>query len=383
MFRHDILYDLIAFQAVLFLIALSNTWLMRRARRHKPPAVWPRVSLLVPARDEEANIGRCATSLLAQEYPDFEVLALDDHSTDRTPLILEELTHVDERLRVLRGRPVPDGWLGKNWACAQLAEQATGELLLFTDADTAHRPHALRGMVTALLGERADLLTGFPRQETRTAGEQLIVPFFFWIVYCFTPLALAYRMRRPAIATAVGQALLFRRAAYAAIGGHAAVRGGIVEDITLARRVVAGGYRWRMTRLTDLIACRMYDGGRAAADGLAKNLFAVFGFRVLPYLFAWGWLVLLCLKPWLDLALYAAGRPIGVPLAAVLPCIGLALALWLFVYCQLGAPLRAAVAYPVSAVVMGAVALRALWLGLRGRLVWKGRGLGRPRVRMF
>lgn len=383
MFRHDLIYDLIAFQAVLFLIALSNTWLMRRTRRHPPPAIWPRVSLLVPARDEEANVGCCVASLLAQEYPDFEVLALDDHSTDRTPCILEELAQRDGRLRVLSGRPVPDGWLGKNWACAQLAEQATGELLLFTDADTAHQPQALREMAAALLGEGADLLTGFPRQETRTAGEQLIVPFFFWIVYCFTPLALAYRLRRPAIATAVGQALLFRRAAYEAIGGHAAVRGNIVEDITLARRITAGGYRWRMARLTDLITCRMYHGGRAAADGLAKNLFAVFGFRVLPYLFAWGWLVLLCLKPWLDLALYAAGRPIGVPLAAVLVCIGLALALWLFVYRQLGAPPRAAMAYPVAAAVMGAVALRALWLGLRGRLVWKGRGLGRPRVRVF
>ena len=383
MFQHDLIYDLIAFQAVLLLIALSNAWLMRRARRHAPPAVWPRVSLLVPARDEEANVGRCVASLLAQQYPDFEVLALDDHSTDQTLAILEALGHDGGRLRVLRGRPVPDGWLGKNWACAQLAEQATGELLLFTDADTAHQPHALRQMVAALLGERADLLTGFPRQIVASVGEQLIVPFFFWIVYCFTPLALAYRLRRPAVATAVGQAMLFRRAAYEAGGGHAAVRGGIVEDITLARRVVAGGGRWRMARLGDLIACRMYHGGRAAADGLSKNLFAVFGFRVLPYLFAWGWLVLLCLKPWLDLALYAAGRPIGVPLAAVLACIGLALALWLFVYHQLGAPLRAAVAYPVAAAVMGAVALRALWLGLRGRLVWKGRGLARPRVRVF
>jgi hypothetical protein len=161
------------------------------------------------------------------------------------------------------------------------------------------------------------------------------------------------------------------------------VSGSIVEDITLARRVVAGGHRWRMARLSDLIACRMYHNGRAAADGLAKNLFAVFGFRVLPYLFAWGWLALLCLKPWFDLALAAAGQPIGVPLYILLICIGLGLALWLFVYWQIGAPLRAAVAYPVAAAVMAAVALRALWLGLRGRLVWKGRGLGRPRVRLF
>ena len=183
MFQHSLIYDLIAFQAVLWLIALSNTWVLRRARRHAPPAHLPRVSVLVPARNEEANIERCVASLLAQDYPDFEVLVLDDESTDGTGCILARLAAADPRLRVLSGRPLEAGWRGKNWACAQLAAQANGELLFFTDADTHHQPQTLRAFATALIGEGADLLGGFPRQEVETLGEQFIVPFFLSLIH--------------------------------------------------------------------------------------------------------------------------------------------------------------------------------------------------------
>jgi chlorobactene glucosyltransferase len=383
MWRHDLIYDLIGFQLALLVIALSNTWVLRRARRHAPPSRWPRVSVLIPARNEERNIERCVTSLLAQDYPDFEVLVLDDESTDRTPELLCGLAAGDRRLRVLAGQPLPLGWLGKNWACAQLSEQASGELLFFTDADTWHQPQALRAFAAALEGEAADLMSGFARQEVQTPGEKLIVPFFSWVIYCFTPLWLAYRLRLPALSTVVGQALMFRRAAYEAIGGHGAVRAAITEDLELARRVKAGGYRWRMLHIADLVSCRMYRGGGEAIAALSRNLFAAFGFRLFLFLFAWGWLLVLFLKPFLDLALYALGRPIGAPLAAVLACIGLALILWLFVYRQLRLPLAPVLVYPLTVLIMAGVALRSLWLALSGRLIWKGRALVRPRLRLF
>ncbi|MDX9832829.1 MAG: glycosyltransferase, partial [Anaerolineae bacterium] len=177
---HDPIYDILIFQAILIAIVLSNTRTMRRALRHPAPARFPRVSILVPARNEERNVERCIRSLLAQDYSDFEVLALDDESTDRTRAILEALAGCDARLKVLAGRPLEAGWSGKNWACAQLAAQAAGDLLFFTDADTFHRPGAVRAVVTAMEGERADLMSGFPRQEVLTWGEKLLVPFFSW-----------------------------------------------------------------------------------------------------------------------------------------------------------------------------------------------------------
>lgn len=383
MFQHDLIYDLIAFQLVLLLIAASNTWTLRRARRHAPPPRFPRVSVLIPARNEESNIERCVTSLLAQDYPDFELLVLDDESIDRTRAILDRLAGCDSRLQVLAGRPLEPGWLGKNWACAQLVARADGDLLFFTDADTHHQPHTLRAFVTALEGEEADLMGGFPRQEVGTWGEKFIVPFFSWVIYCFTPLALGYRLRSPAISTAVGQALLFRRAAYEGIGGHRAVRDTIVEDLELARRIKAHGYAWRMMRITDLVSCRMYRGGEEAAAALSRNLFAAFDFRVAPYVFAWAWLLVMFLKPFIDLGLYALGEPLGVPPAAVLTCIGLALMLWVIPYHQLGLPVWLAPLYPVTMLIMEFVALRSLWLGLRGRLTWKDRAIVRPRLRLF
>jgi chlorobactene glucosyltransferase len=381
--RHDLIYDLIAFQLVLILIALSNAGVLRRARRHAPPQRLPKVSVLVPARNEEGNIERCVRSLLDQDYPDFEVLVLDDESTDRTRTILESLAGSNARLRVLDGQPLEEGWVGKNWACRQLAAQAASELLLFTDADTFHRPQALRVLVTAMEGEQADLMGGFPRQEVLTPGEKLIVPFFSWVIYSFTPLTLGYRLKLPALSTAVGQVLMFRRTAYQGIGGHQAVRSSIVEDLALARRVKALGYRWRMMQVTDLVSCRMYRSGRAACAGLSKNLFAAFDFRLVPYLFAWAWLAVLFWKPLADLAAYALGRPLNAPLAAILSCIGLALVLWLIPYRQLGLPLWPAACYPVTLFSMEIVALRSLYLGVAGRLTWKGRSLILPRLRLF
>lgn len=380
---HDPIYDILVFQAILIVIVLSNARTMRRALRHPAPVRFPRVSILVPARNEERNIERCIRSLLAQDYADFEVLALDDESTDRTRAILQALARCDARLKVLDGRPLEAGWSGKNWACAQLAARAAGDLLFFTDADTFHRPEALRAVVTALEGERADLMSGFPRQEVLTWGEKLLVPFFSWVMYTFTPLALAYRVNLPAMACAIGQMLLIRRAAYQETGGHQAVRSSIPEDLALARRFAAMGYRWRMMEVVHLISCRMYRSGGEAYAGFAKNLFAAFGFRLAPYLFGWLWLMVLFLTPVYDLGRYALGLELDVPLVAVLGCIALALALWLLSYRRLGLPLAPAALYPLTLLVMEVVAFRSMWLSLTGGLTWKGRALASPRARLW
>jgi chlorobactene glucosyltransferase len=159
------------------LILLDNIWITRRARRHLPPGIFPTVSILVPARNEERKT-TCVQSLLAQNYPCFEVLVLDDQSGDGTLGILKRIAATQSGLQVLEGEPPAENVVGKSWACSQLALQARGELLLFTDADTCHSPDMLRGVVTALIGDHADLLTGYPRQEVHSWGERLLVHFF-------------------------------------------------------------------------------------------------------------------------------------------------------------------------------------------------------------
>jgi len=372
------------FLGVLLLIALSNLLALRRLGRYPLPAHLPRVSILLPARNEERVIEACVRSLLAQDYPDFEVLVLDDGSTDGTGGLLAGLAETDDRLRLLSDSPLPEGWLGKHWACQQLADAATGDLLLFTDADTVHHPQALRAGVAALLAEEADLVSGFLHQRLLTWGERLTVSTIFWCFFSFLPLALAHRVRAPGLSLTNGQWMLFRRSAYEEVGGHAAVRQSPIDDIALGRQVKAKGLRWRVVDVGDFVSCRMYPGFRAAVEGFTKNLFAVFDFRLAEYLFVWVWLALITVEPLAVLASWplGVGRTIFVPWLAAL-AVAEMLALWGIAMSRLRFPRYLALLYPVSILLLVFIAFRSMVWTATGRATWKGRPLPRQRVRML
>jgi chlorobactene glucosyltransferase len=378
-FTHGAIVSIIYFQVVLLVILLSNISILRRARPKDKPHDFPHVSILVPARNEERNIDRCIQSLLELDYPSYEVFALDDQSKDGTLAKLERIASTQPRLKLLVGTPPPEGSAGKNWACTQLANQAQGDLLLFTDADTVYQPQALRIIVSSLLSQTADMLTGFPLQHVRTWGERLLVPFFSWAALCFTPLWLAYRLRLPALSIAVGQMMLFRREAYQGIGGHKNLGAVIVDDLALARRIKAAGLRWRVMSVTDLITCRMYHGSREAFDGFSKNLFASFDFHMAAFLFVYIWLAMVFLEPLIVLTALALGHAETAKLSELIICIGLSWLLWLVAYLETKIPLYLGILYPVTILANEAAAFQSLRLSLIGRLSWKGRQLDRPK----
>ncbi len=372
------------FLGILLLIALVNLLALRRLGTYPLPPHFPRVSILLPARNEEAVIGDCVRSLLAQDYPDFEVLVLDDGSTDGTGAVLAALARTDARMRVLAGRPLPEGWLGKHWACQQLADAATGDLLLFTDADTVHHPQALRAGVAAMLAERADLMSGFLRQRLLTWGERLTVPAIFWCFFSFLPIPLAHLIRAPGLSLTNGQWMLFRRAAYQAVGGHEAVRQSPIDDIALGRRVKAKGLRWRVVDAGDYVSCRMYSGFRAAVEGFTKNLFAVFDFRLGEYLFVWIWMLLVTVEPLMVSVLWPLGLARSVfALWPALLAVGEMLALWGIAMARLRFPRYLTFLYPVSMVLLAFVAFRSLLWTATGRATWKGRRLPRQRMKIL
>jgi chlorobactene glucosyltransferase len=370
---YDLIIHLIIFQGIILVIILWNMRLTRLIRKDPLPDLPPSVSILVPARDEEDNIRACIESLLVQEYPDYEVLALDDQSTDQTSDILHEIAHQHPRLKILDGQPNPAGHPGKNWACTQLARQARGDILFFTDADTVHEPLTLATAVAGMEANKADLLTGYPRQIVKTWGERLLVPFFSWIILAFFPLGLAYRLKSPIFTNAVGQMILIKSDVYRSIGGHEAVNSSIVDDLSLARRIHQSGYRWRVIHAADLITCRMYRTSRQALEGFSKNLFAAFEFRLLPFLFSFAWLGLMFLEPLVLAFLIGIGISLQTPLWILVLCIFLSLLIWLISYWNLGLPLWLALIYPATVLTNGFTALRSLWLSLTGNLVWKGR----------
>ena len=238
------------------------------------------VSILVPARNEALNIERCVRSLLRQEYASFEILVLDDGSTDATAELLGHLLlESGGKMRVVQGEPLPDGWHGKAWACFQLGRLAKGELLLFTDADTWHEPDALRRTVGAMEESGADMLSLMPRQELVSFWEKLVVPLIHVILMCYLPLRLVRTSRKAAFCFANGQYILFRREFYDRINGHASVRDAIVEDVWLCKNVKKGGGRVVAFNGTDVVSCRMYRSFREIWEGFSKNLFAALGYN--------------------------------------------------------------------------------------------------------
>lgn len=379
----------VAFAVCLVFIGLGNWRRLRRLDRYPPSPAEPRVSVLVPARNEERHIRDCVASLLAQDYGNLEVVVLNDHSTDRTAAILAELQHEGPpaaagRLRVLEGADLPEGWLGKHWACQQLAGAATGELILFTDADTRHGPASVRRGVAALAAEAADLLTALPYEETVTWAEKLIVPVVPWSILTFLPLAVAYRTRSPAFSATIGQYMLFRKSAYDAIGGHAAVAADPVDDIALGRRIKAQGLRWRVADATRDVRCRMYHNAREVFEGFSKNLFASFGNRVLPFLFVWLWLEVVYLLPVGVLLARLFGAPVpGSDVGLALAGVAAGLASWGMSHLRFGFPARLIPFYPLTMLLALAIALRSVALVRRGRTTWKGRTLAQQPVRWW
>jgi chlorobactene glucosyltransferase len=370
---------IIVFLALGLLTAISNLLSIRRFDQYPRAAVFPRVSVLIPARNEAATIEACVRSLLEQDYPDFEVLVLDDHSEDDTRLILTRLARTSNRLRVLDGQPLPENWLGKHWACHQLAQAATGELLLFTDADTRHAPSMLRDSVSALLAERADLVTAFPREEAVTWGEKLIIPVIGFGIFSFLPVTLARWLGWAGLSVTIGQFMLFRRSAFEAIGGYASVRDHLVDDVMLGRRILQRGFTWRLMDGTQHVSCRMYRGFWQAVDGFTKNIFAFFDYRLSLFVIAWAWMAVTFLVPPFVLAARLLDFP-SIPYPYTLAWVAVfeSLLLWGLAYQRFRFPLYLVFLYPISFGLFVLIALRSLVFTLLGQSTWKGRELIRP-----
>jgi hypothetical protein len=236
-----------------------------------------RVSVLVPARDEADRIGPCVRALLASRDVDFELLVLDDGSTDGTADVVAAAADGDPRVKVLRGAPLPDGWLGKPHACAQLADAASGDVLVFVDADVVVAPDGLAATVALLRDSPFDLVCPYPRQVAEGPGPRLVQPLLQWSWLTFLPLRVAERWPRPSLVAANGQLAACTAAAYRRAGGHAAVRDQVVEDMELGRAFVRAGLRAGVVDGTDVATCRMYADWDEVRDGYTKSLWAAFG----------------------------------------------------------------------------------------------------------
>lgn len=375
-------YRLLIFVSVQLIITVSNVLLLRRLSSYQLGSWRPRVSILIPARNESETIGRCITSLLEQDYGDFEVLVLDDHSEDGTGIVIAKFA--DRRLRVIKGLPLPEGWTGKTWACQQLADAATGELLLFTDADTVFRSDTLRRSVAVMAVTNADLVTAIIHNSVPTIGEKITVPFLFWAIMSILPLGIAYRWRKSqALVAANGKFMLFRKLSYQLIGGHREVRTEAAEDIALARRIKKEGMKWRMIDATDCISTRMYRGFVSAWQGFSKNFFAIFDYRLIPALFVWCWMLLITWQPLIEAAMGVVRLNFNGQFYAAVVTILFAVIIWSVVAVKVKLPIKIVFLYPLAMTVASGLGFASIVLTVLGKTSWKGRMLPRRRIKFF
>ena len=362
--------------------AVANYFTVRRFDQYPEAGEFPFVSVLVPARNEAINIETCVTSLLAQDYPAFEVIVLNDNSTDDTARVLASLAPTDDHLRVLKGSPLPEGWLGKHWACHQLDQAARGELILFTDADTRHAPDMLRASVSAFIAEKADLLTAFPHEEVVSWGERLLVPVIGFGIFTFIPIWLVQKLRWPALSITIGQFMLFRRSSYDAVGGYEAEKMEVVDDLCLGRRIITSGREWRLLNGTRHVSCRMYRGFWEAVGGFSKSLFAVFDYRIIPYLLGWLVVGVAFLEPVVALVSRWVHYPMtSMPLEYAAISVVISIVLWMVAYRRFHFPAYLVFYYPLSLVLFLAIVARSFFQTATGTATWKVRVLDRVAMR--
>jgi chlorobactene glucosyltransferase len=367
-------------------------WLIARAfqQRHFLPNLKPaelpsseqapKVTVIVPARDEAANIERCLRSFVAQTYPQssLRIVVIDDHSRDRTLAIATALAQHLPQLTVLRSPPLPPHWVGKSHACwiGARAVEATAEWLCFVDADVWAEPALIASAIAAAATQGLDLLSLAPRQELQSFAERLVMPCGLYLLGFCQDLR-TVQARNSAEVTATGQFMLVRRACYEAIGGHAPVRGAICEDLMLARLLKRSGAHALLQDGRQLLATRMYRGWSTLWIGIAKNLSEMLGgplrtiaIAAIAVVLAWAaWLI-----PLIDGSNCAAGNW-GSCVALIPASLGSAAAFGLHIAgaAYFGIPPWYGLLFPLGYSAGALIAIDSVRRRLSGRISWKGR----------
>ena len=367
-------------------------WLIARAVRQRsvlarvpvstrdPSRTAPKVAVIVPARNEAANIGPCVESLSAQEYPPdrLTLIVVDDDSTDETPAIVSALAKQDDRITLVSTPPLPPGWKGKVHACCAgvAAAPHDAQWLCFLDADMRAAPRAIASAVEAASDRKLDLLTLAPRHELKSFAERLMLPCGLYLLGFYQDLE---RVQAPESdeVVATGQFMLVRRDAYDAVGGHAPVRDAICEDVELALLMKRRGYRVLLMDGNLLLTTRMYTGWSTLWPGFAKNLIQLLGGPVrtvlaAPVVVVLAWAAVFL--PLQDLAAVLQGVS-GAPLALALATLGSAAVVGLHVggAVHFKIPWWYGFLFPLGYTAGAVMALDSVRWRMTRRVHWKGR----------
>ena len=341
-----------------------------RPEWNRRPAGNPRVSIIVPARNEELHIAPALTTLLKLDYDNYEVIAVNDRSTDRTGEVMNQIAvtpEARERLKIIRITELPSGWLGKAHAMWTAANQANGDWLLFTDADVLFRPDVLKRALAYAEAESADHVVLFPRMIMKSPGERMMIAFFQTLfVFGHRPWKVADPRAKDHMG--VGAFNLIRRRVYDAVGTYRALRFEVVDDMKLGKIVKNSGYAQRNVYGADLISLRWAHGAMGMVNNLTKNSFAIMSFQRWRALLSAFALAFLNLMPFVGVCLAHgwARLPYAVALASIF-------AIYVGMSWESDVPAYYFVLHPIGATLFVYIMLRSMILTLaRGGVIWRG-----------
>ena len=330
----------------------------------------PQISVLIPARNEAERLGPCLSTLSDSDYPILEILVLDDHSTDGTAELIQQRAKGDPRIRLINGKPLPAGWVGKPWACHQLSHEAKGDYLLFVDADTRFSDITVAHSINVAEKEKADLVSLWPYQESCTWGEHLVIPFVHLFILFYLPHWAKGSLR--CFGAVNGQFVLFRRKSYEKIKGHESVRNHMVEDIAIARNMRQAGLKVLNLDGTNpghrnaLVECRMYTRFSEVWQGFTKNLYPSFDGNFFAFFFFQTLQIIFFLLPFALLATPSSRTIVWTE-------IGIIFALRFSLAKRFRQSYLGALFHPIGQLLVLAISFNSWLQALRGRLPWKGR----------
>ncbi len=357
---------LIVFVGIELIVSLSNLLLYSPFSKKGNGTQSDRlVSVLIPARDEQENIGKLLNDLALQSYINYEVVVYDDMSRDCTPQIVEEFRSKIANLKLIKGGELPIGWLGKNFACFSLSKEAKGDYLLFLDADVRVGSNMLERVINYHQKRKLNLLSIFPVQIMKSVGERLTVPLMNQILLSLLPLPLVRISSRPSLSAANGQFMLFDKVSYFELNPHFELRVSRVEDIDCARLFKKRGRSVACLPGSRDIECRMYSGLRSATDGFSKNIVRMFGNSPLAASLYWG------------LSISAIVVPVSAPSKEG---VALLVLLQLMVIITISALSRQNIVLNIISFVprqfiLGYIIFKSVINSKRGNLIWKGRNI--------
>jgi len=348
------------------IISVYNFFTIPRLENKKFNDDGIKISVLIPARNEEANIDACLNSVCSQNYKNLEIIILDDDSGDNTFSVAEKFSLKDNRVRVIKGKNLAAGWVGKNWACKQLSDNAQGDFLLFIDADVRLMPEAIESAMSALEETNVDMMSVFPKQIMNTTGEKVTVGIITWLMLAFLPVKQIYKSKSMRFSGAVGQFMMWKRESYFRSGGHESVKDKIVEDMETAKFLKRKGFKIILLLSDGLVQCRMYGSFKEGVDGFTKNAYpstnssAAEFFAILFFISA---------SLLLPLLLAAANHLYFYTLAVII----LHRIIVSVIYRE--NILTGIILYPVQIIVMDYIAIRSYTAFKKNRLNWKERNL--------